>query len=112
MKNKFLSIACVFCIAIVGALNVNLTSVENGDVDLASIVNLSSANAENGPYGPPCVGGAHSACQDMIDDLEEEDFGEEEESQYIYDEYGYYDENDSYTFKIGCESGYYTCTPS
>jgi hypothetical protein len=111
MKNKFLSIVCVFCIAIIGALNVNLTSTENGDVDLASIVNLSSANAEdsnldangNGPYGPPCIGGSHSACQAMIDELEEDGY----EQPDMYDIADLIDDNgESYQ---ECESGYANC---
>ena len=68
MKNKFLSIVCVFCIAIIGALNVNLTSIENGDVDLVSIINLSSANAEDSPYPPP-VGGDRAVCHGCENDL-------------------------------------------
>ncbi len=65
MKNKFLSIAFVLGIAILGAVNVTLTSTENDNFDLASIVNISSANAET----PPPLGGKHAVCHGCDNEL-------------------------------------------
>ena len=46
MKNRILGMASIICLAVLTTFNVNLTSIENDSFDLASVMNISTANAE------------------------------------------------------------------